>query len=96
MVSPCPAGIAPEVHALLCNQMDAIADRVAEGDSIAQSGPCPRDQPEPGEQRLADPPHETGEAGVMRLPTGDAGNWPRVIPFDGGQVAAAGRETGAV
>ena len=30
----------------------------------------------------------------MRLPTGDAGNWPRVIPFDGGQVAAAGRETG--
>ena len=34
---PCPAGISPEVHALLCNQMDAMADRVAEGDSIAQA-----------------------------------------------------------
>lgn len=33
-------------------------------------------------------------AGSVKLPTGDAGNWPCVIPFDGGQVAAAGRETG--
>ena len=37
MALACPAGISPEVHALLCNQMDAMADRVAEGDSIAQA-----------------------------------------------------------
>ena len=37
MAIPCPAGISPEVHALLCNQMDAMADRVADGDSIAQA-----------------------------------------------------------
>jgi len=34
---PCPAGISPEVHALLRSQMDAMADRVADGDSIAQA-----------------------------------------------------------
>ena len=37
MALACPAGISPDVHALLCNQMDAIADLVADGDSIAQA-----------------------------------------------------------
>lgn len=37
MALACPAGISPEVHALLCNQMDAMADLVADGDSIAQA-----------------------------------------------------------
>ena len=37
MALACPAGISPEVFDRLCNQMDAMADLVADGDSIAQA-----------------------------------------------------------